>query len=374
MKIKVYPADTYGCGHFRMIWPVEALRAAGLPADVQIEVRPPEDRDLKLRVDGEHVMEVLEVEPDSVYVFQRLTHRWMAEAVPLLRARGAAVVVDIDDDLGSIHPRNPAYHAMHPRYEGQWDPAKREVNRHSWANLQQACRDATLVTVSTPALLGRYASHGRGQVLYNYLPDIYYGVPHEDSTVVGWPASLHSHPDDPSAVGGAVARLGASLQAFRVVGDPVGTGAAFGLGADPQGSGNVPLADWPAAVAALGIGIAPLADTRFNSCKSWLKPLEMCALGVPWVGSPQPEYTRLYKQGLMSGCVAGALAGTPNRWYKELSRLVNSESLRRERAEAGRVLADGLKIRDHAWRWLEAWSRARDLQRDQTVTRAVTTG
>lgn len=348
---------------------MEALRLA-LPAGTEIEVRPPEERDLRIVVDQDHVTDVLDVEPDTVYVFQRLTHRWMAEAVPILRSKHAAVVVDIDDDLGSIHPRNPAYHAMHPRYEGQYDPAKREINRHSWANLQRACRDATLVTVSSPALLSRYASHGRGHVLYNYLPDLYYGVPHEDSTVLGWPASLHSHPDDPSAVGGAVARLGASLPAFRVVGDPTGTGTAFGLGADPQGSGNVPLGEWPRAVAGLGIGISPLADTRFNACKSWLKPLEMSALGVPWVASPRPEYERLYKQGLMSGCLAGALAGTPNRWYKELSRLVNSESLRLERAEAGRALAGGMKIRDQAWRWMEAWSRALDLQRDQVTTRS----
>lgn len=364
MKIKIYPADTTGCGHFRLLWQAEALRAAGLPSGTELEVFPPTERDLKMRIQGEQVMEVLDVEPDSVYVFQRLTHSWMAQAVPMLRAAGAAVVVDVDDDLGSIHPRNPAYEAMHPRNVGMREQGSRDVNRHSWLHLQQACRDATLVTVSTPALLPRYAAHGRGRVLFNYLPDLYYGVPHEDSNIIGWPASLHSHPDDPSAVGGAVARLGGPQGSFRVMGDPVGVGAAFGLSEDPPGRTGVGVAEWPAAVAGLGIGIAPLADTRFNACKSWLKPLEMCALGIPWVASPRAEYERLNRRG------AGVLADTPRRWHRELQRLRDDPALRAERAEAGRQVAEGLRLRDHAWRWLAAWGDAYAAQATRTGTAA----
>lgn len=365
MKIKVYPADMHGCGHFRLIWPVDALAAAGLPDDVTIEVRPPTERDLKLRMDGERVAEVMDVEPDAVYVFQRLTHSWMAQAVPLLRAAGAAVVVDVDDDLGSIHPRNPAYEAMHPRRHGRWDPVKREIHRHSWQNLAQACRDATLVTVSTPALLKRYAAHGRGHVLYNYLPGLYYDVPHEDSEIIGWPASLRSHPDDPSAVGGAVARLYGDGAAFQVIGDPSGAGMAFGLREDPPGHSSADVFQWPGAVAELGIGIAPLADTRFNACKSWLKPLEMCALGVPWVASPRAEYERIARYAGLE--FAGALADSPRRWYRELDRLRRSAELRAERAAAGRAAADALRLAGHAWRWMEAWTRARQMQTGQAT-------
>lgn len=362
MKIKIYPADTTGCGWFRLLWPVEYLRAwPGLPLDVVLEVRPPTERDLKLRMEGERVVEVVDPEPDAVYVFQRLTHSWMAQAVPLLRAAGAAVVIDVDDDLGSIHPRNPAYEAMHPRHAGTWDPVRRETRRHSWNNLAQACRDATLVTVSTPALLPRYAGHGRGHVLYNHLPEIYYEQPHEDSDRLGWPASLHSHPDDPSAVGGAVARLTGAGASFQVVGDPTGVGAAFGLREDPSGRSGIDVHAWPSAVAELGVGIAPLADTRFNACKSWLKPLEMSALGVPWVASPRAEYERLFRRG------AGALADTPRRWHRELERLLRDPALRAERSAAGREVAAGLRLRDHAWRWLEAWSRADALRRGQAA-------
>lgn len=361
MRVVCYPADSAGCGSFRIIWPAQVLAAAGH----DVEIRPPEDRGLKLRIGpDEHVHDVLDVDGVDVIVFQRLTHEWMAQSVPLLRAKGIAVVVDVDDDLSTVHPRNPAYRSMHPRYAGRRDNATGQIHRHSWQHLAAACREATLVTVSTPALLDRYARHGRGHVVHNHLPDHYYGVPHGDSTVIGWPAALASHPDDPSAVGGAVARLTAEGTPFRVVGDPVGTGAAFGLTFDPPGRTGVGVDGWPAAVAGdVGVGIAPLADTVFNRAKSWLKPLEMSALGIPWVASPRAEYARLHARG------AGVLADNPRRWYRELRRLVDSEALRLERAEAGRAVAESLRLAPNAWRWMEAWERALGVQR--TTARAA---
>lgn len=354
MRIVVYPADKGGCGYFRLIWPTQLLAAAGH----DVEIRPPENRGLKLRIGpGDHVDDVLDVDGVDVIVFQRLTHQWMAEAVPLLRAKGIAVVVDVDDDLTTVHPRNPAYRSMHPSNAGKLDRATRQVHRHSWQHLAAACREATLVTVSTPALLKRYAAHGRGHVIYNHLPDTYYGVEHTDSDIIGWPAALASHPDDPGAVGGAIARMVAEGARFRVVGDPVGTGAAFGLPWDPEGHTGVGIHDWPAAVTEIGIGVAPLADTVFNAAKSWLKPLEMSALGIPWVASPRVEYARLHARG------AGALASNPRRWHRELRRLADSAALREERAGAGREVAEGLRLSANAWRWMEAWSRARALQR-----------
>jgi hypothetical protein len=356
VKVVIYPADRSGCGHFRLIWPGELLAAAG--HDVHV-VRA-EDRQVRLVMEHDTVRDVL-VEADVV-VFQRLTHRWMADAVPVLRAKGVAVVVDVDDDLTSVHPSNPAWVGMHPAREGTRGPGG-QVHRHSWRNLSAACRDATLVTVSTPALLPVYAAHGRGQVLFNYLPDLYDNLPHTDSDVIGWPGSYHSHPNDPEVVGGAVARLVEEGVTFVMRGDPTGAGVAFGLAADPPG-GGVPLEQWPRAVAELGVGIAPLADTRFNRSKSWLKPMEMCAAGVPWVASPRAEYRRLHAMG------AGVLADRPRAWYRELKRLHGSAALRAEMSEAGRAVAAQLRLADHAWRWAEAWELAFEMQR-ATPRRAV---
>jgi hypothetical protein len=349
VKVVVYPADRFGCGSLRMIWPGEQCAADG--HDVRVVGQ--DQRAVRLVMERDTVRDVL-VDGVDVVVLQRVTHAYMAQAVSVLRAKGVAVVVDVDDDLSAIHPSNPAWAMHHPGNEGR-RMAGGQVNRHSWRNLAMACRDATLVTVSTPALLDVYARHGRGVVLPNYLPDHYYGLPRADSDVIGWPGSFHSHPNDPEAVGGAVARLVDEGAEFVMRGDPSGAGKAFGLGADPAG-GGVPIEEWPRAVAELGVGIAPLADTRFNSCKSWLKILELSACGVPWVASPRAEYVRLHRMG------AGVLADRPRSWYRELKRLRESAALRAELSEAGRAVAEQLRLSQHAWRWQEAWGRAYEMQ------------
>lgn len=339
MRVIVLPADSWGCGSFRMRWPGEACAAAGH----DVTVVEPKDRKLKVVMEGDTVKDVLDVDADVV-VLQRVTHAYMAQAVGIMRAKGVTVVVDVDDDLSSIHPSNPAW-AVHRPGAGM----------HSWHNVALACRNASLVTVSTPALLDVYARHGRGHVLPNYLPDYYFGLPRVDSDTIGWPGSYHSHPNDPETVGGAVARLVDEGAEFVMRGDSTGAGRAFGLAADPPG-GPVPIEEWPAAVASLGIGIAPLADTKFNRSKSWLKPLEMSACGVPWVASPRAEYERLHALG------AGVLADRPRAWYRELKRLRESPALRAELSEAGRAVAERLRLSQNAWRWQEAWGRAYEMQ------------
>lgn len=334
MKVVVYPADSFGCGSFRAIWPGEHCAAAGH----DVEVVRQQDRRVRLVMSGNTVTDVL-VEADVV-VLQRVTHAYMAQAVGVMRAKGVTVVVDVDDDLSAIHPSNPAWQAHRP---GR--------GPHSWHNLATACRDASLVTVSTPALLDVYASHGRGRVLPNYLPDPYYGLPRTDTSTIGWPASFHSHPNDPEVLNGAIRWLVDDGATFIMHGDSSGAGAALGLKEDPPG-GGVSIEQWPATVASLGIGIAPLADTRFNAAKSWLKPLEMSACGVPWVASPRAEYKRLHAMG------AGLLAERPRTWYRELNRLRRSAAMRQELSDAGRQVAEQLRLRDHSWRWMEAWNDA----------------
>lgn len=352
MKVVAYPADIYGCGSFRIVWPAQALAAQG--HDVTAVM--PEDRDLRIVVGpGEQVTDV-QIDPEiDVVVLQRTTHPLLAQCVPVLRAKGVAVVVDVDDDLSSVHPSNPAYVTMHPRNERM--PQHRQQRLHSWRYLEQACRDATLVVTSTPALLDVYAAHGRGRVVENRLPAHYFGVPHDDSDLVGWPAALVSHPDDPSATGGAVARIVNDGGRFAIAGDPTGCGAAFGLPRDPEGMGRIELEDWPQAITRLGIGVAPLADTKFNRAKSWLKPLELAAVGVPCVMSPRAEYARLHALGV------GLLADRPRTWYQKLSMLRNDEKARLDLAAAGREVAAGLRLEPDAWRWWEAWSDALAIQR-----------
>lgn len=380
MKVLVYPADDYGCGHHRLIWPSEVLRAQG----VDVAVVRSGDRRVEMAFDENEVLQWMKI-PDGVdvVVFQRLTDRRLVQAVSYLRRQGVAVVIDVDDDLSAIHPRHPAFHELNPNraehemlvavkagYVKSKDQRDFMLDRlkskykHSWRNLELACRDATLVTVSTEGLLRRYATHGRGYVFHNYVPEHYLAVKHVDSDVVGWPAALISHPNDAEVVGNAIARIVGEGAHFTAVGNTLGMGDAFGLPHDPLGR-EVNLDEWPRALTELGIGIAPLADTQFNSCKSWLKPLEMSAVGVPWVASPRVEYRRLHALGV------GLLVDKPKLWHRTLRRLLDTPALRVELSEQGRELARRLRLVDNAWRLADAWSEALAIQRGAPRVGAV---
>lgn len=345
-----------------MIWPAIELQKQGY----DVVVVAPSDRVVALELTNGRVSKAHMPEDADVVVLQRVTNRYMAESIPLVRRQGIAVVVDIDDDLGNIHPSNPAYLALHPDNEGK-RALNGMVSHHSWEHLATACAAATLVTTSTPALINRYAAHGRGAVIRNYLAPHYYGVEHVDSDLVGWPASLHSHPNDAEAVGTAIARLVNERGGrFDVCTRPKGIAQAFHLNEDPPGvMAETDIYQWPQEVARLGVGIAPLADTPFNAAKSWLKPLEMSAVGVPWVASPRVEYAALNALG------AGVLADHQRHWLRELTDLMRNEARRREMAEAGHEVADGLRLSDHVWRHWEAWEQALSIQRQQ-VTRRTT--
>lgn len=360
MTVVIYPADRFGCGHHRLIWPATELQRTGH----DVHVVEQENRKLEFVIDENDVVrDVKLADGVEVVVFQRVTHVYLAQAVRVLTDRGVAVVIEIDDDLSTIDPGNPAFKALHP---DKWviGPRSREQRMHTWRNLNDACRHASLVTATTPALVKRYAPHGRGRVLPNFLAPHYYGIGHDDSAIIGWPAALHSHPNDPSVVGPAIARLLSDGARFHVTSTSPGVGKAFGLSDDSQVESlrtSVDLLDWPRTLAErIGIGIAPLADTKFNAAKSWLKPLELSAVGIPWIGSPSPEYKRLNA----AGC--GILAKSPQDWYKMIRFMIRNEWFRREESEKCRAVAAELSLERHAWLWWEAWQDAIKLQRART--------
>lgn len=346
MIVYVYPADTHGCGHYRMIWPGLAAKALGH----DVRVIPPNNRtDAQISGDFDQrtgrLVEARVPSDADVIVMQRVTLAPMVEIIRRLRERGhPAVVVDMDDNLNSIDPANPAFLALHPQYG---NPA------HTAANAQTACDLATMVTVSTPALLPVYAKHGRGVVLENRVPKGFLDIPHEDSPVIGWAGSTHSHPNDLQQVGFAVARLLREGQSYFGIGHPTGLRVGLGLDHDPPATGDVDHPRWPFEVTRIGVGIAPLDDTIFNAGKSWLKPLEYSAVGVPWVASPRAEYARFHR-----GHNVGFLARNPKDWYRHLKRLCTDPGLRAEQSAAGRAAAAQNTYEDHAATWWQVWEDA----------------
>ena len=339
-----------------MIWPGRILQKT---YGDQVVVVPPRSRDelLQAKLRGETVVDVGIPADADVVVFQRVTHRYLVQAITHIRRRGVAVVIDMDDDLTCIHPANPAFHVLHPTGPNAL---------HSWKNTTLACEAASLVTVSTPALLDRYArDHRRGRVLYNYVPERMLQVPHNDSSIIGWGGSVHSHPTDLQAMGPSIAQLLQTGHRFKIAGPIQGVHNALGvpLSTEIDCVGPVDIDAWPLALGSIGIGVAPLADTKFNAAKSWLKMAEYAAVGVPCVASPRAEYARLHKLGV------GLLANKSNEWRSKLQTLAGSVSMRTDLAARGREVMETLTIEENAWRWWTAWSDALALERSNPLSR-----
>lgn len=341
--MRVYPADPWGCGHYRLIWPAEALQAQG--HDVEI-VYPKNPSGMIGHFDKQSNVYRVEVKPEAeadVFVFQRPTNKLMAGMVERLVEQGRRVVIDMDDDLSTIHPGNLAFKRLHPKYSP----------RNNWQWAAHACKIATRVTVSTDGLVPRYGAHGRVKVLRNHIPRSFLEVPRpqKEEPVWGWSGTLTSHPNDVPMLRGVVDQL--RPYPFHVVGDPTGIAKAVGTRGEISATGVLPLEEWPKRLVHLDVGVAPLADTRFNRCKSWLKPLEYAAAGVPWVASDRFEYRRFWNETQGGTIVAGDRS---REWVKRVRDLLRNHTYRQEQSEKARSAAAQFTIEDNAWLWWEAWT------------------
>lgn len=345
MRVVAYPADLGGCGHHRVIWPARALQAEGVDVDVVLRHEPAE-RQLRGSWwnddDGNaHLVDVLAPEADVVVVQRPATDRWVA-TIHALQRKGIRVVVEVDDDFDTIHPRNVAWARFHPTAS----PG------HNRLHVHEACRIADWVVVSTPALARRYGAHGRCSVVRNCVPARYLDATREphDGVYVGWSGSVETHPADLQEMGAALVRaLRATGAELAVVGTGTGVQRIVGTPEPPLAAGWRTIAEYPDALAQFDVGVVPLQPGAFNEAKSWLTGLAMAACGVPFVASPTIEYTALHAAG------AGLIASTPRDWERHLKTLIGSPALREDLAELGRRVARSLTIQSRAERWWEAW-------------------
>lgn len=340
MRVVMGIPDQAGCGHYRIMYPGRALEAEGHEVELAKEMKD-------VTMSQGTVIKVPPVEAD-VLVMQRPLQRLNVEMLAVIREQGVAVVVDVDDDFNSIDPQHFAWR----RYQPRFSPVS---NRE---HLSRACQIADLVTVTTPALAQRYGAHGRTAVLPNCIPKAMLGtVPAQkrDGNTVGWPGHVATHPNDLQATRGGVAMAVREERArFLNVGNGDGVRAALDLDEEPAVTGSQEFEDYPHAVAQLDVGIAPLADTKFNEAKSALKGMEMAAVGVPFIASPTADYRRIAAEGI------GHLAASKSRsWRRAVLDLLQDESLREERAmKAREALIDKHLMENNAWRWVEAYEQA----------------
>lgn len=352
MKVYVLPADNYGCGHYRLIWPAKILQQQGW----DVAIMPPSQESgiaaqTQTMKDGTQQVTAVQVPADAdVLVVQRPAHPLQVQMIDILRANKVAVVIDMDDDMSCIHPGNVAYHLY--RHNNNQSPM-------SWKWAMESCKRATMVTTSTVALQKVYARHRRGMVLDNYVTEHVLGYNNEPGEGFGWAGTTLSHPADLQTMGKTAQQLVDEGHKFTVIGGKSKVKECARLKEEPPYTGPIGLEDWVKTISTTyGVGVIPLEHSAFNASKSRLKGIEHMAAGIPWIASPREEYRRLHRE---SGC--GFLVDTPRDWYNTVKQLLQDDVLRKEQAEKGREYMKDQTIQANAWRWAEAWTAALKIER-----------
>lgn len=339
MKVAVHPCDRGGCGHYRLLFPVDVLQAEGHDIVVADGFDAYHDT-----VTGRIIRPVIDAD---VVVLQRPLVQAVVEAIPRIQSLGIAVVVEVDDDFHAL----PKGHGARRGTSVENDPTYNRM----W--LRKACEQADLVTVTTPALAARYGGHARVAVLPNLVPASYLKVPthapRAEAPTVGWTGSVVTHVGDLDVMGGVLPGVLEETGA-RFVSWGVGlTEQALGVKGRVRPWADL-LGGYPRQVADLDVGLVPLAPSAFTNAKSALKMSEYAALGVPSVISPSPDNLRMHAEGI------GLLAVTPEQWADRLTLLLSSPDLRAEMSARGREVMARFTYEEHASDWMTAWKSAAD--------------
>lgn len=345
MRVLVFPADSAGCGMYRLAWPAQYLKHLGHDVEVSY-IGQRGIFEIHSRDEGKTITGITMPKGVDVMVFQRVSNPLFINAVPALRRMGIAVVMDMDDDLGKISKKSAAYGAFNKN------------QTHSHHITAQVAEQCTLVTVTTPVLAKVYGKHGRVEIVDNYICGSDLEIPRQDSDLLGWAGTTNTRGDDWQVVGRSVSQLTREGFRFTVLGPEGSLKDELKLTEEPEYSGWVPIMGWMQAMARIGVGMAPLFPSNFNRAKSRLKVAQMAALGIPYVASPLPEYVRFHQE---SG--TGILGSSPAEWYDGLKRLLVDPGLRAHMGEVGREYMQDQTIEKNAWRWWGAWTRALEMQR-----------
>ncbi len=245
------------------------------------------------------------------------------------REHGITLLYDLDDDLRHIPRDHPDARLLRPR--------ARLVSR--------LVRGADAVWVSTPALAATLAElRDDVRVVANGIDERLWAAaallprPRQGPVRILFMGTA-THDADFAIVEGALARLHAVF-AEHVSIDLLGVSSRVDLpswvnriGMTVHATSSYPgFVNW-ITQQHWDIGIAPLADTPFNGCKSSIKVLDYAAVGLPVLASDRS----VYRGTLADGPGGWLLPDDENAWFVALARLVRDAGLRHRLSDGARA-------------------------------------
>ena len=240
----------------------------------------------------------------------------------------------------------------------------------------QAILQVNLVTVTNPELRKYILNYNQNvTVLPNYLDDQVWQLKplakpgsSADKIIIGYMGG-QTHPPDLALLIPVIKEL---IQRY-----PARLEFHFWGGEPPRELSNLPEVRWFNQITwnyqefaryfqsqSADIFVAPLADNRFNACKSSIKYLEYGSMAVPGVFSNVAPYSSVIQPG-----VNGLLAGSTDEWLQCLTQLIESPDLRQ--SIGSHALADlqsNWLLSRNAERWLAAYQQAHEFMASSEAT------
>lgn len=325
--------DKGGAGYWRMVLPTRYMEKAY--QDVSIDVTGGE---LKF----EYLLEY------EVIMVQRLMDWRSFYVLERLKKAGKRIVYDIDDDIFSLTPNNPAFHV---------------ISRDNQTAAAACMKLADAVTVTTEVLQSRIAQvTGVSPIVIpnaldtsdRWLPTEKTGSPDGNKRIF-WQGSS-THAADWEVCIAAVDRIMAEHKNVRLV--------LLGF-LPPVVIERLSQPHWKGKVEHVGfsdpetyfeiihhvraeVGIAPIAPEQFNEAKSPIKWLEATLIGMPVVASDMEPYSSVIEHG-----VNGSLVKTQLDWHRELYKYITMKP-----DERRAIVAKAREVAEYAYdikRVVEAW-------------------
>ncbi|MFJ5508453.1 glycosyltransferase [Pectobacterium jejuense] len=245
-------SDWHGCGHYRVIFPFQAL-----------------EREMHIEGGLKHgvpkLVDAVDMEPDVVIVQSAAGAQTPEMVAQYRKYTRSSIVAEFDDYILNI-----------PINSGN----RRAFSQQLIKNFRRSLESVDWVVVSTPALAEAYSAyHSDIRVAYNRLPASWWkGLTslrqQGRKPRVGW-AGGSSHKGDLAILRSVVKALEDEVEWVFMGMKPEGVKCEFHAG--------VPIEYYPQKTASLNLDLAlvPLEYNLFNECKSNLRLMELGACGVP---------------------------------------------------------------------------------------------
>lgn len=320
MAAGTMPGGPSGCGWYRIVSPLSALREQGW--DTGYAFGEPPDLDSRIIV----------AQRMDKHAALPLWRRWKA---------GHRLVYEIDDNVLEVDITN---WLAWPTY------SKGDVRDA----VEHSIEVSDMVTVTTEPLAELFRPLNRNvRVLPNCIPDGVLEIdrPHQRKVVIGW-AGGASHARDLALVAPSLRhvldkhRKRAELHIY-------GTDYRETIGREAR------FTDWVPVDASLDyfrvfdfdIALAPLTGTKFDQSKSNIKALEAFGLGIPVLASDAEPY-----RGTVIDGVNGYLCRRKGDWGRRLEELICDDAAREELGRNAREHARAHTMSEGWKLWAAAYS------------------